>query len=187
MASETDSTTKGYHLDEQTFTHIVAAHLDTVADYTVVEQTSETTVSIITEGFVTTVLPVRDKVTYLYSDWKPSVYAKSDSVVVEFDYDFKTTDRGCERFNEVKERTADLLAVLLRCETDGIDTDLMPPDSVEFPSTATWQPKVDLKSNLTRPILDRFHETGLYICGLHMMDVGDLAWCRASIKSDTMY
>jgi len=167
MASETDATTKGYHLDEQTFTHIVAAHLDQQSDETDVHQTSTDSLLVVcnhdaTIGMVNTALRVA--LEEQYGHWNPTTEQISDTRVrrVELDYEFEVeSDAGMNRMNAIRERTSELLATLLDDDPGAVE--FTAESDIMFESTTAWPALIDLQEKLTRPRLNQLRDVGLSI------------------------
>lgn len=167
MASETDSTTHGYHLDDQTFTHIVAAHLDQESDEADVHQTDTDSLLVVcnhdaTSGMVNTALRVA--LEEQYGHWNPTIEQVGDTRVrcVEFDYEFNSEgDDSVNRMNAIRERTSELLATLLDDDPGAVE--FTAESDIMFESTTAWPALIDVQEKLTRPRLNQLRDVGLSI------------------------
>jgi len=189
MATETAARPQGYYLDEQTVTHIVAAHLDSKSDYEP-EQVSATMIRVDEDADVSDCMRenyVDDVVDELYPEWCPSTEARQGSVVITLSYEFQPNSAGCDRFNSVVQRTQSLLAQLLQDGSGSVAHSGRNP-AITHLSTTTWAVYIDVTENVGFGGDKVFGGTGLRI-GAIQQDVagGSQNAVRLVIDSDGRY
>jgi len=190
MVTETAARPQGYYLDEQTVTHIVAAHLDSKSDYEP-EQVSATMIRVDEDSDVSGWMRenyVDDVVDELYPEWRPSTEARQESsVVITLSYAFQPNSAGCDRFNSVVQRTQSLLAQLLQDGSGSVAHSGRNP-AITHLSTTTWAVYIDVTENVGFYGDKMFAGTGLRI-GAIQQDVagGSQNAVRLVIDSDGRY